>query len=132
MGIDAETLEIRAIEVTTNAIGDAPVLPVLLAQIPTDERIATVGGDGAYDPKKVTLRSLRVMPLRSFPFAVMDDHGKRIARAIWKKWSGYHRRSLVETKMYCFKLLGQRVAARTLDRQINELKVRAAVLNRFS
>lgn len=46
--------------------------------------------------------------------------------------TGYHRRSLVETKMHCFKLLGQRVAARTLDRQISELKVRAVILNRFS
>ena len=34
--------------------------------------------------------------------------------------------------MHCFKLLGQRVAARTLDRQISELKVRAVILNRFS
>jgi hypothetical protein len=33
---------------------------------------------------------------------------------------------------HCFKLLGQRVMARTFDRQITELKVRAAILNRFS
>ena len=57
---------------------------------------------------------------------------KYLGRTIWKKWSGYHRRSLVETKMHCFKLLGQRVAARTFERQIAELKVRAAILNRFS
>ena len=57
---------------------------------------------------------------------------KRLGRTIWKKWSGYHRRSLVETKMHCFKLLGQRVVARTFDRQVTELKVRAAILNRFS
>jgi len=63
------------------------------------------------------------------------DLGKRMAPArlpamkIWKEWSGYHRRSLVETKMYCFKLIGQRVMARTFDRQITELKVRAAILN---
>ena len=57
---------------------------------------------------------------------------KRLGRTIWKKWSGYLRRSLVETKMHCFKLLGPRVAARTFDRQITELKVRAAILNRFS
>ena len=44
----------------------------------------------------------------------------------------YHQRSLVETKMHCFKLLGQRVAARTFDRQKTELKVRTAILNRFS
>ena len=34
--------------------------------------------------------------------------------------------------MHCFKLLGERVASRTFDRQITELKLRAAVLNRFS
>ena len=28
---------------------------------------------------------------------------KRLGRRIWKTWSGYHRRSLVETKMHCFK-----------------------------
>lgn len=49
-----------------------------------------------------------------------------------EKWSGYHRRSLVETKMHCFKVLGQRVMARAFDRQIAELKVRAAILNHFS
>lgn len=34
LGIDAQTLEIRAIEVTGNAIGDAPMPSPLLAQIP--------------------------------------------------------------------------------------------------
>lgn len=34
--------------------------------------------------------------------------------------------------MQCFKLLAQRIMARTFDRQITELKVRAAILNRFS
>ena len=56
----------------------------------------------------------------------------RLGRAIWKQWSGYHRRSLVETKMRCFKLLGERVMARTFERQVVELQVRAAVLNRFT
>jgi hypothetical protein len=31
----------------------------------------------------------------------------------WKRWSGYHRRSLIETKMHGFELLGERVASRT-------------------
>lgn len=51
MGIDAQTLEIRAIEVTDNSVGDAPMLPELLSQISPAERIATVSGDGAYDTK---------------------------------------------------------------------------------
>ncbi len=46
-----ETLEIRAIEVTSNSIGDAPVLPDLLAQIPSNEMLVSVVGDGAYDTK---------------------------------------------------------------------------------
>jgi hypothetical protein len=56
----------------------------------------------------------------------------RLGRAIWKQWSGYHRRSLVETKMRCFKLLGERVMARTFERQVAELQVPAAVLNRYT
>jgi hypothetical protein len=51
LGIDATTLEIRAMEVTDNSIGDAPMLPNLLSQIPLEEQIASVGGDGAYDTK---------------------------------------------------------------------------------
>lgn len=34
--------------------------------------------------------------------------------------------------MRCFKLLGERVIARDFDRQVAELQVRAAVLNRFT
>jgi hypothetical protein len=41
-------------------------------------------------------------------------------------------RSLVETKMHCFKRLGERVMARTFERQVAELQVRAALLNRFT
>jgi len=52
LGIDAETLEIRAIEVTSNRVGDAQVLPDLLNHIPQDERIDSVSGDGAYDTKR--------------------------------------------------------------------------------
>jgi hypothetical protein len=48
------------------------------------------------------------------------------------RWIGYHRRSLVETKMRCFQLLGEPVMAREFDRQLAELLVRAAVPNRFT
>ena len=33
--------------------------------------------------------------------------------------------------MHCFKLLGERVMAREFDRQVAELQIRAAILNRF-
>jgi hypothetical protein len=52
LGIDAQTLEVRAVEITASHIGDAPVLPDLLGQIPSDEQIGCVTADGAYDTRK--------------------------------------------------------------------------------
>ena len=57
---------------------------------------------------------------------------KYLDRAIWRRWSGYHRRSRVESKMNCIKLLGQSLMARDFDRQIAELQVRIAVLNGYT
>ena len=56
----------------------------------------------------------------------------RVGRTIWRRWSGYHRRSRVETKMNCMKLLGQKLMSRDFDRQTAELQVRIAILNRFT
>ena len=57
---------------------------------------------------------------------------KRFGRSIWRRWSGYHRRSRAETKMHCVKLLGQRLMARDFDRQVAEFQVRVAVLNGYT
>lgn len=57
---------------------------------------------------------------------------RKLARAIWKKSSGYYRRSLVETKRRCFKRLGKRLMARDFDRQVTELQVLASISNRFA
>ena len=57
---------------------------------------------------------------------------RQLGWAIWKKWSAYHRRSLMETKTHCFKRLGERMMARTFERQVTELQVRVALLNRFT
>jgi hypothetical protein len=149
LGIDAQTLEIRAIEITDNSVGDAPMLPALLDQIPPEEPIASVGADGAYDTKSchtaIAARgATALIPVRknAQPWKECSAGARarneilrttqRLGRAIWKKWSGYHRRSLVETKMRCFKLLGERVMARDFDRQVAELQIRAALLNRFT
>jgi hypothetical protein len=149
LGIDAQTLEIRAIEVTDNSVGDAPMLPCLLQQIKPDESIIRISADGAYDTKAcysaITERgAIAVIPprrdARRWKREVAGSHVrneaiaacKRFGRRIWKTWSGYHARSLVETKMHCFKRLGERVMARTFERQVMELQVRVALLNRFS
>ena len=57
---------------------------------------------------------------------------KRFGRTIWRRWSGYHCRSRVETKMQRVKLLGQRLASRDFDRQVAQFQVRVAVLNGFT
>ena len=52
IGIDEETLEVRAVQVTACNIGDAPMPPELLNQIPSDQDIDSVTADGAYDTRK--------------------------------------------------------------------------------
>ncbi|WP_375154074.1 transposase [Ruegeria conchae] len=47
-----ETLEVRAVEVTTNNAGHAPLLPELLDQNPLDQNIGSVTADEAYDARK--------------------------------------------------------------------------------
>ena len=53
LGIDAENMQIRAMVVTTNEVGDSPVAAGLLGQIPSHEIVASFTGDGAYDTKDV-------------------------------------------------------------------------------
>ena len=121
----------------------------MLNQIPADQDIASVTADGAYDTRKchdaIAERGANaVIPPRknAKPWkaitagAVARNEALRaskyLGRAVWRRWSGYHRRSRVETKMHCVKLLGQRLMARDFDRQVAEFQVRVAVLNGFT
>src|SRR6056297_2402087 len=149
LGIDEETLEVRAVEITGSHIGDAPVLPDLLSQISAGEEIGSVTADGAYDTRKchdaIADRSAHaVIPPRknakpwkpSTAGAIARNEALRaskyLGRAIWRNWSGYHRRSRVEPEMHCVKPLGQRLMAQDFDRQAAELQVRIAVLNGYT
>ncbi len=149
MGIDAETLEIRAIEITSNRIGDAQVLPDLPSKFGSNERIDSFSGDGVYDTKcdhsaiaERNAQAIIPVPKNSKPWKNNTPGTQarnqtlrvmqRLGRAIRKKWSGYHRRSLMEKKMRGFKLLGERIDARLFNSQVAELQIRAALLNRFT
>ena len=57
---------------------------------------------------------------------------KRVGRTIWRRSSGYHCRSRAKTNMHCVKLLGQRLSARDVDRQVAEFQVHVAVPNSFT
>ncbi len=149
IGIDDETLQIRAVQLTTNNVSDSQVLGNLLDQISLDEQINSVYTDGAYDTKLcrqviADRQAHAVIPPRknARPWKDSKVHYqernellrtvKHLGRTIWKKWSGYHRRSLVETKMHCIKLLGDKLSARNFQSQVNEIHARVAVLNKFS
>ena len=149
IGIDEETLEVRAVEVTGSNIGDAPMLPELLNQIPSDQDIGSVTADGAYDTRKcheaIAARDAHAVvpprknakpwkPTSTGAIARNDavNAQRYLGRTLWRRWSGYHRRSRVETKMHCIKLLGQSLMARDFERQVAEIQIRIAVLNRYT
>lgn len=149
LGIDEKTLEVRAIEVTGSNVGDAPMLPELLAQIPPEQEIGSVTADGAYDTRKcheaiADRNAQAVIPPRknaklwkpTSAGAIARNEAVRcskyLGRALWRRLSGYHRRSRVETKMHCMKLLGQNLMARDFDRQVAEVQIRAVILNGYT
>jgi len=121
LGIDEETLEVRAVEITGSHIGDAPVLPDLLGQIPPHQEIGSVTADGAYDTRKchgaiagrgadrgadaVIPPRKNAKPWKTVTAGAVARNealraSKYLGRAIWRNWSGYHRRSRVETKPF--------------------------------
>ena len=149
IGIDEETLEVRAVEVPSSNIGDAPMLPELLKQISSDQDIGSVTADGAYGTRKcheaiASRNAHAVIPPRknAKPWkptsagAIARNEAvsaqRYLGRTLWRRWSGYHRRSRVETKMHCLKQLGQSLMARDFDRQVAEIQIRIAVLNRYT
>jgi hypothetical protein len=190
LGIDEQTLEIRAVEVTSSDVGDAPMLPKLLSQDPSrsgDRQRHCPLSRFAGKPLPGNGRGLRHAqvprrhPLPDSGLNANHERGrtgcwcrdpvpqdaqlfqkttvaagaaarnealrasKYLSRALWRPWSGYHRRSRAETKMHCVKLLGQRLPymvcrqtitgqrmARDFDRQIAEFQIRVAVLNGYT
>ena len=57
---------------------------------------------------------------------------RRSGRAIRRRWSGYHRRSRVETKMRSFKAFGERIVSRDFEGQVGELRIRVAASYSFT
>ncbi|MBB1493395.1 IS5 family transposase, partial [Paracoccus sp. MC1854] len=149
LAMDTATGDIRAVEFTSSREGDSPVLPDLLDQIPPDEQIGTVTGDGAFDTRRCHAAILErggtaVIPIRKNGRRWKEDcpaararndtlrTTQRFGRAIWKRWSGYHVRSRIEARMRCLKSFGERIASRDPDRQTAEIHVRIALMNRFN
>jgi hypothetical protein len=105
----------------------------LLSQIPIGEEIGSVTADCACDIRKCHDANAdrdvhAVLPPRknAKPWQTVTAGAaarnetlrasKYLGRALWRRWSGYHRRSRVEMKMHCVRMLGQRLMARDVDR----------------
>jgi len=138
LGIDQATGHVQAALVTTPYTSDKAMLPELLDQV--EGPIAQVSGDGGYDyvdcydtiakrGAKATIsprcnarihpRSQRLRGRNENLERIRELQGRRRrdknwGRKEWKKESGYHRRSLVETGVMRLKtIFGHRLGART-------------------
>ena len=99
-------------------MSDSQVLGDLLGQIPQDEQIDSLYTDGDTNTvdRYYQMTSMCGFPPRknAKPWKDTKAHSldrnelpctvKSLGRTIWGKWSGYHQRSLVKTKMHCIKL----------------------------
>lgn len=114
LGVDADTHEIVAVELTPEDVGGVSAVPDLLEQIKGP--VGSITGDGAYDGKTVydavAIRhpeAAIIIPPRSTAVAsetAATPRGRhlqtiaRYRRISWQKTSGYSRRSLGETARY--------------------------------
>ena len=98
----------------------AVIIPFRGSQGPLHLLIDSSTADGAYDTRKchdaVAERGAAAVipprknakPWSAGAFARNEALrvSKYLGRTLWRRWSGYHRRSRVETKMHCVKLPG--------------------------
>jgi len=151
LSADEKTQELQAVVVTEANVDDAEAGKKLLTQTPGT--IDQVSGDGSYDKRKFytaaikrEVKHITVPPRRD---AKIWQHGnskkaplprdenlryiRRKGRKKWKRDVGYHRRSLAETAVYRFKIIfGNTLSTRTLSRQVTEVRIKSAALNRMT
>jgi hypothetical protein len=142
--------EIRATEMTSNAIHDSQVVPNLFSQ--EDARIEAFAGDGAFDTDNVYAvcqgRDISRILIPPRHDAKIWQHGnssetphprdenlraiRKKGRKQWKIDSGYHIRSGVENTFFRWKtILGDRLRSRVEARQHTEVRIMASALNRM-
>lgn len=152
LAIDTARQEIQAVLFTEAGVHDAEAAPEVLAQI--EGPVTGVGGDGAYDQAPVyqavaaqaPQAQILIPPRRD---AKIQQHGNTQAppqprdenlryirqhgRKKWKRDTGYHRRSLVETAIFRLKMrFGDQLTARRLDTQATQVGIRCRLLNQMT
>ncbi len=148
LAVDAENHEVIAAELTAAFVGDAEVLPDLLEQLSTEEAVASVAADGAYDTQAshqalLARQASALIPPRAgavawpplvdgqpHPRTTILETMRQRGRKAWKQHSGYHRRSLAETAMFRLKtLFGGHLKNHRFDTQTTEAYARLAAIN---
>lgn len=154
IGIDAETQDILCCELTGNNKGDAETAEHMLEKLPC--KVKSARGDGAYDAsrfrKKVHDKGgvCIVPPPRGAAYkggteedwekerdnAIAAMHGfggEDVGRRLWKKCSGYYKRSLAETAMFRIKrMFGSRLKARFIGAQKTEVVCKCMIINKMN
>jgi hypothetical protein len=146
ISLDAATQQVRATLITNNDVVDPRVLPKLLKQVA--EPIERVTADGAYDSRECYRAVYNraacavIPPRRGSTFWTQEyleqrNSNLREVRKLgikgWKKRSGYHRRSLIETAIFRLKtLFADKLKSREVQRQATEVMIRCAAMNRMT
>jgi hypothetical protein len=149
LGVEPESGEIQAAELTEAKVSDDAVVAPLLEQV--DQPIDALAADGAYDKRKVYAalnqhapgaralipprKNARVWQhantkterlKRDENLRYIRKHGRKA----WKNNSGYHIRSLAETTMFRMKtIFGDDLSARLMETQTTQALIRCAALN---
>lgn len=154
IGLDPKTGEVVAHEATKSGVHDSKVGCRLIGQL---LKVKNAYGDGAYDTKSfyhaVAAKGGKIIvpprrgavvhedlparsPMRSRNKAILEIlglGGDDLARSIWKKLKGYHRRSLVETWFSRFKrMLGGSLRSHAEASQNAELDYKVKIMNRLT
>jgi hypothetical protein len=149
IGVDAETGQILASELTTSDVDDGSQVGPLLDQITAP--LASFIGDGAYDQAGIygTIAQRHpeadvIVPPRSTAVpsddaetapTQRDRHLQSIAehgRTGWQKRSGYTRRALVESAISRLKrVIGDALRSRADQRRMTEVAIAVHALNRM-
>jgi len=149
VSVNPDSQEVTAIALTKANVHDCTMLPALLS---TQKNVGNVYADGAYSFKQgldaiADVGGIPLIPIRNGTCLVKINPSKGEilrnqllldiwqagGRSMWKKTSGYHRRSLVETHMFRLKtILGNTLKGRKLENQKIEASLMAKILNKMT
>jgi IS5 family transposase len=149
VSVNPKNHQVIELILTEANVHDSLIMPGLLKNM---KNIGNVYADGAYTTKRdfdaiavcggrakvpvrtgTTLVKKNPSPGEQLRNELIREIRKTGGKTTWKKTSGYHLRSLVETHMFRLKtILGPKLHSRNIENQKTEARVRAKILNQMS